>query len=256
MKRNEIKVKSLDHSKGNNRRKFLKLSGMALAGSGLLLACSSDDDAMLPPDPDPDPDPDPEDPQVFDLGKGDVGVLNYAYALEQLEADFYNRVVNHSNFRSTFNEMEQQIMVDLYNHEVIHRDFFNTAISDAVNNDSALVLPELEFNFDGLDFGDRMAVLQTSIALEDTGVAAYNGAGRLLTSPTYLLIAGKIVSVEARHASAVRDLLNPGSADFAGNDIVDPDNGLGRAFAPEDTVNAAGEFIVTPFTWMEQGLEG
>ena len=25
---------------------------------------------------------------------GDVGVLNYAYALEQLEADFYTKVVN------------------------------------------------------------------------------------------------------------------------------------------------------------------
>ena len=35
------------------------------------------------------------DDTVFDLGQGDVGVLNYAYALEQLEiADFYTKVVN------------------------------------------------------------------------------------------------------------------------------------------------------------------
>jgi hypothetical protein len=44
-------------------------------------------------------------------------------------------------------------------------------------------------------------------ALEDTGVAAYNGAGKLITNP--LFVTGrKIVSVEARHASAIRSLIN------------------------------------------------
>lgn len=245
MKSNEIKVKSLGELKGNNRRQFLKLSGMALAGSGLLLACNNDDDIIddMPPTDD-----------VFDLGRDDVGVLNYAYALEQLEADFYNNVVNHSNFTSSFSEEEQQVLTDLYYHEVIHRDFFNTAISAAVNNDSAQVLPELEFNYDGIDFGNRTAVLNTARDLEDTGVAAYNGAGRLLSSATYLLIAGKIVSVEARHASAIRDLISPGSTDFAGDDIVDANNGLGRALPPSDIVQVAGQFIVTPFTWMDQDL--
>jgi hypothetical protein len=41
-----------------------------------------------------------------------------------------------------------------------------------------------------------------------------------LTNPDYLLLAGKIVSVEARHASAIRSLINPNSADFAGDDVI------------------------------------
>jgi len=53
MKKKKIGVEAID----NNRRRFLKMSGIALAGSGVLLACSNDDD-FTPADPNPDPDPD------------------------------------------------------------------------------------------------------------------------------------------------------------------------------------------------------
>ena len=39
------------------------------------------------------------------------------------------------------------------------------------------------------------------------------------------------MSVEARHAAAIRDLLNPGSRDFAGDDVVDA-MGMDRALEP------------------------
>jgi hypothetical protein len=42
-------------------------------------------------------------------------------------------------------------------------------------------------------------------------VGAYNGAGRFLKTAGLLTLAGKIVSVEARHAAAIRDVLNPRS---------------------------------------------
>lgn len=92
----------------------------------------------------------------------------------------------------------------------------------------------------------------TAKILEDTGVAAYNGAGKLLMEPGYLVIAGKIVSVEARHASAIRTLINPGSADFAGDDVVDPVTGLDRALDPSEILSAVGDtgFIKTSFTAM------
>lgn len=211
---------------------------MAILGSGLLYACSNDDDGAVQPQP-----------NVFDLGEGDLGVLNYAFALEQLEADFYTKVVNDSYWANASAE-EKQVLEDLYNHEVNHRDFFSAAISAAVGSNTSAKLPTLEFDYGGLDFGNRDAVLGTAKLLEDTGVAAYNGAGRLLNNPDYLVLAGKIVSVEARHASAIRTLINPGSADFAGDDVVDPVTGLDRALDPSQILAAVGEtgFITTPFT--------
>lgn len=240
MKNTVLKVSSTQNKKAGQRREFLKLTGMAVLGSGLLFACSNDDDGSMGPDP-----------AVFDLGSGDLGVLNYAYALEQLEADFYTKVVNGS-YWSNASSLEKQILQDLYYHEVNHRDFFSAAISAAVGSDTASKLPTLEFDYGAFDFGSRDQVLGTAKILEDTGVAAYNGAGKLLTDPGYLVIAGKIVSVEARHASAIRTLINPGSADFAGDDVVDPVTGLDRALDPSEILAAVGEtgFITTPFTAM------
>lgn len=239
MKSKVLKVEYDQKHASKNRRQFLKLSGMAIVGSGLLLACSDDDKPMPPPK------------DIFDLGEGDLGVLNYAYALEQLEADFYTKVVNGS-YWSNASSIEKQVFLDLYNHEVNHRDFFSAAISAAVGSNAEAKLPTLEFDYGGLNFGSRTEVLATAKILEDTGVAAYNGAGRLISNPDYLVLAGKIVSVEARHASAIRTLINPGSADFAGDDIVDPVTGLDIALDPSAVLAAVSDtgFITTPFTAM------
>ncbi|AZA80162.1 ferritin-like domain-containing protein [Chryseobacterium sp. G0186] len=220
-----------------SRRNFLKLGGVGLAIAGLtLVGCDNDDDFQFG-----------DNNQIFDLGTGDVGILNYAYALEQLEADFYTKVVN--NFYTGISSVEKEIFTDLYHHEVIHRDFFKAAISGATQN----VLPKLEFQYANVNFNDRNSVLATAKALEDTGVAAYNGAGKYITNPDYLVIAGKIVSVEARHASAIRNLINPGTTAFSGDDVVDA-NGLDLAKEPKDIVAAAGGFIKTRFTWKERGI--
>lgn len=220
-----------------NRRNFLKLGGVGLVVAGLTLAGCRDDDFNT------------EEPgAIFDLGKGDVGILNYAYALEQLEADFYSKVVN--SFYTGISDAEKQLFTDIYHHEVIHRDFFQAAITAA----GATPTPKLAFKYDGVNFSNRASVLATAKALEDTGVAAYNGAGKFISNLDYLVIAGKIVSVEARHASAIRDVINPRSADFSGDDVVTASNGLDVAKDPIDIVKAAGPFFNTPFTWKEQGI--
>ncbi|MDQ1162122.1 rubrerythrin [Chryseobacterium sp. SORGH_AS 447] len=230
-----INVSNQGATLDTGRRNFLKLSGVGLAMAGLtFIGCEDKDFEFV-------------DVNVFDLGKGDVGILNYAYALEQLEADFYTKVVN--NFYSGISNAEKEIFTDLYHHEVVHRDFFKAAISGATSN----VLPTLEFQYPNVNFNDRNSVLATAKALEDTGVAAYNGAGKYITNPDYLVIAGKIVSVEARHASAIRNLINPGTAAFSGDDVIDS-NGLDLAKEPKDIVSVAGGFIKTPFTWKEQGI--
>jgi hypothetical protein len=173
-----------------------------------------------------------------DLGEGDVGVLNYAYALEQLEAAFYTQVIDTPYTGIT--EEETKWLTDIRDHEVEHRDFLKTALADGA-------IPSLEVDFSAVDFTSRDSVLGTAKVFEDLGVAAYNGAGKLIENPDYLLAAGKIVSVEARHAAAIRDLLQPDSVAFGGDDVVDK-NGLDRALAPADVLKAAGPFIKTEVT--------
>jgi hypothetical protein len=93
-----------------------------------------------------------------------------------------------------------------------------------------------------VDFSSRDSVLATAKTFEDLGVAAYNGAGQLLVSADLLLIAGKIVSVEARHAAAIRSIFDSDPTSFAGSDVIDS-NGLDRAFTPDMVLEAAAPFI-------------
>ena len=242
--KNEVKIHEVSSSTLKGRREFLKISGLVAATTGLILiGCNNNDDSTPVDD---------KFPGIrngkFDLGGNDLGVLSYAYALEQLEADFYTKVVNASSFTTVFNATEQQVLKDLYNHEVIHREFFKAALTGALPNPSVQLLPNLAFNYGTLNFNSRAEVLATAKALEDTGVAAYNGAGRLLTNPDYLLLAGKIVSVEARHASAIRSLINPNSNDFAGDDVIDTSTGLDVVKTPSQILPIAGGFITTAFT--------
>ncbi|MBA3258589.1 MAG: ferritin-like domain-containing protein [Gemmatimonadales bacterium] len=170
------------------------------------------------------------------LGSGDIGILNYAFALEQLEAAFYTTVV-----AAPFNGItadETQVLTDIRDHEVIHREFFRAALGPAA-------IPDLAVDFTSVDFTSRFSVLSTARTFEDLGVSAYNGAGFLLDSADYLLAAGKIVSVEARHAAVIRDLLEPATAAFAGDDVVN-ESGLDVFRLPDAVLATAATFVTTP----------
>jgi hypothetical protein len=168
--------------------------------------------------------------------RDDFGVLNYAYALETLEADFYERVV--ARPPSDLRPGELDVLRDIRDHEVEHRRFFKRAL-----NLLRAQIPARDFS--SVDFSTRQGVLTQARAFEDLGVAAYNGAGDRVKLAEFLTIAGKIVSVEARHAAAIRDMLNPGSRDFAGDDIVD-EMGMDRALPPDEVLRTAQRFFAKP----------
>jgi rubrerythrin len=166
---------------------------------------------------------------TIDFAKGDVAVLQFAYALEQLEADFYTRAVQGLQ-NSGIPQAEKDLLVDIRNHEIAHRELFRAALGAA---NGFTLTP----TYGGLNFGDRNAVLAAARTFEDLGVAAYNGAGQYLTSADLLTLAGKIVSVEARHAAAIRDLINPKSGDFAPTAFDD-------VLRPARVATAAQPFVV------------
>lgn len=215
----------LDQTARNvDRRNFLKLAGGTIALLGMA-ACS--DDATTGPG------------AGVTLTNDDFGVLNYAYALEQLEAAFYVRVT--SSFYSGATNEEKDILTDIRNHEVAHRDFFKQALGTKA-------IADLTVDFSAINFTSRDSVLGAAKTFEDLGVSAYNGAGKILVSADFLLIAGKIVSVEARHAAIIRDLLMPNTATFAGDDVVDPATGLDVSKSPVQVLGAADAYVTTTIT--------
>jgi len=197
-----MKTQTHDTEVGVNmaRRSFLRYAGVgaAAATSVVALAACNKHNVVNPT------------AATIDIGVGDVGILNYAYALEQLEAAFYIQVA--ASPYSGITAMETSLLTDIRDHEVGHREFFKAALA-------ANAITGLSVSFSSIDFTNRTSVLAAAQAFEDTGVTAYNGAGYLIQNTDYLTVAGKIVSVEARHAAYIRNLVNYGS--FADSTVLD-----------------------------------
>jgi hypothetical protein len=221
-----------------SRRRFLNYAGASAGAMLVATSCKKELRGGVSAAPFAQNDPKNLPPNVVQLGSGDIGILNYAYALEQLEAAFYTQVVTtpYTNPGAGFDySKEMEYLQDIKNHEVIHREFFKNALG-------ANAIPNLLVNFSSIDFTSRTSVLGTAKAFEDLGVSAYNGAGELLQNPDYLLLAGKIVSVEARHAASIRDLISYGS--FAGPDVVNS-QGLDVYRTPPEVLAIAANYLVT-----------
>lgn len=221
------------------RRDFLKWSG---AGAAALFVAGCDEATrtvavVQPPDTiirtdTVAPPPPPVATIALDF-TSPFGVVNYAYLLEQLEAAFYMRVT--SDLYAGATDAEANVLIDIRDHEIAHREFFEAGITAL----GGTPIPMATFDFSAVNFDDRTSVLQTARTFEDLGVWAYNGAASLIEDRNLLLQAGKIVSVEARHAAAIRDLLDPLS--FA------PD-AFDMALPPSEVLEAAGPFIVNTVT--------
>lgn len=138
------------------------------------------------------------------LGTGDTGILNFAYVLEQLEAAFYTIVA--ADPYENIDSLALSRLTDIRDHEIAHREFFKNLLGKNA-------IAGLTFNFTSINFAVKTSVLSAAKVFEDIGVAAYNGVGWLIESSEWLTIVGKIVSVEARHAAYVSDLI--GTGDFA-----------------------------------------
>ncbi len=217
----------------SSRRDFFKRAGAGvsvLGAAAALQACDSTDE--------------PTTTSNLELDfSSDVGVLNYAYALEQLEAAFYSKVITASNFTTLFPDAtEQAILRDIAAHEALHDDFFNKAITAAA---PTKILPRLTATFPAAALASRTSILTTALTFEDLGVSAYNGAGKYFTSRDYLTLAGKIVSVEARHASIIAGLLTPNAVASANQ--LDA-NALDKSNPPRFVLGMAQTYITEQIT--------
>lgn len=149
--------------------------------------------------------------KTLTFSANDVGILNFALLLEELEAAFYAAVISSDKVT---NSKELEYMQFLGAQEAAHVTFLRSVLANQVMFDTQ----DLSFNQSGLNklLSSRDTILNAAVTLEDVGVHAYNGAGPSMTNPTFLLAAGSIVSVEARHAAGVRSLL--------GKPVTEPDS--------------------------------
>ncbi|WP_448700937.1 ferritin-like domain-containing protein [Mucilaginibacter sp. AW1-3] len=220
----EIVVEETSVPSKMQRRSFFKYAGAGAAAVGVLAAaaCSKHHD---------------DGPTGIDVGSGDIGVLNYAYALEQLEAAFYTQVV--ATPFSGMTSAELTSFTEIRDHEILHREFLKAALGTNA-------IGALGVNFSSINFNDRASVLGAAKAFEDTGVSAYNGAGYIMTNPTYLGLAGKIVSVEARHAAFIRDTISYGS--FADSTVVNSTTALDLSRKPSEVLPIVAVYLTTSIT--------
>jgi rubrerythrin len=127
---------------------------------------------------------------------GDVAIVNFAIALETIEAAFYKRALGVSGLSGRVKKALQEIAA----HEAAHAKQLRQTLDQL----GATAAPAPVPKFPALN--GQKAVLSLAIKLEETGVGAYNGAAPLIQSPDLLAAAGSIVQVEGRHAGALREL--------------------------------------------------
>ncbi|HOY03884.1 MAG TPA: ferritin-like domain-containing protein [Saprospiraceae bacterium] len=140
-----------------------------------------------------------------------VDTLNFALTLEYLEYRFYNTALGSSGLIPS--GPANAAITTIRDHELAHVNFLKTAITAA----GGTPVSEPTFDLTGGNgsgngpfkdaFSNYQVFLAVAQTLEDTGVRAYKGqAGNLISNDTVLTAALNIHSVEARHASHIRQM--------------------------------------------------
>ena len=135
----------------------------------------------------------------------DLEVLNYALTLEHLEAAFYVEM----NAAGVLEGDAAAYFMVIGEHETAHVAALTDAIS-AAGGTPVEAAPSYNFDLLG-DLTTAEGILGAAQVLEETGVAAYNGAGREIVDKSILTTAGAIVQTEANHAAIIRVLIDPES---------------------------------------------
>lgn len=124
----------------------------------------------------------------------DIEVLNYALTLEHLESAFYKLAANYQFGNDAFGESIDAKLKEIGGHEDAHVETLTKVITGAGGTPVAAAKYDFKVT-------NANSFLATAAAVENLGVAAYDGAGSSLKNPDLLTAAGTIVAVEARHAS-------------------------------------------------------
>lgn len=128
-----------------------------------------------------------------------VDVLNYALTLEHLESAFYRDGLAAIGVDGITALGFQASVFDALTEIGAHESAHVTTLTDVVTQLGGEPVAEATYDF---GYTDAAGFLQVAQALEDTGVAAYQGAAQYLIDEDELLTAALTIhGVEARHAA-------------------------------------------------------
>ena len=198
-------------------------------------------------------------------GQGDFQILNYALALEALEADLYRQALARVQALGVASSEIDYLYYQKFGAiEAGHRDFLDNALQ------GQSLLRQAPFNTASFNFGinslSRSQVAELVLDAERTGVNAYLGVIQLLQSKTYRQIAAAIQGTEARHTAIIFIIVNrlgfggatrnvapvrATESSAASNDI----ESTGRELLKITSGNAAGTFQAQP-TANASGISG
>jgi rubrerythrin len=126
---------------------------------------------------------------------GDVAILTFALALENLEVALYKA----GAARAGLTGQAKTLTDEFAGHENEHV----TTLTGFIQALGAKPPPTQQYKF---AFKDQPSFLKLAVTLEEVGIGAYNGAAPAIVSPDLIAAAGAIVQTEARHAGALRML--------------------------------------------------
>ena len=168
----------------------------------------------------------------------DLDILNYALALENLEAAFYNTQLprfasldfSNTNYGSVFGS---KVIGNIATYIGAIRDHENAHVAALKATITALggtPVAACTYNFGVTNINDFLMV---AMALENTGVMAYDGAIAMITNPDVKQAGATIATVEARHASYLNVL----------NGAIPFPSAFDTPKAKADVLAIAGQFI-------------
>lgn len=144
----------------------------------------------------------------------DVGILQYALILENLENAFYTigqekfKVADYKDFPLNA-EVIHQNFKQIASHERTHVAALNATITSLGGSP----FPACTYNF---GITNAKSYVATARVLERVGTSAYNGAISMIKQTPLLTVGASIAEIEARHASFLNTLnqLSPFPAPF------------------------------------------
>lgn len=209
-------------------------------------------------------------------GTGDVKVLNYALALEALEADLYQQAILRLTTGGTnalgqtipglglsSTELDVQYLREFAQVEMEHRTFLNQNLGAASiigpGTNGILANAKFDFGFANSATNSRQQVLELIYTAEATGVQAYLGAIPSFVTKNYLSAAAGIQGTEARHTAVIAIVYNllgfrplKDTAPLVGQttSILGTTNtsGIDGTLTPDQVLAAVSPFIVLPTT--------